>query len=297
MSEQEKLVRVPPIWRGLASMRLGLMLMFLLAVAATIGVLTPQGVLSQNTVLAQIANALGLNQVFSTWWFRALAYLLGANVLACFLNRFNAAINVARSPQVSVAAMERLQYYRTFTDKASPDQVIDRVIQVFQANRYRVLQGQDEEQNLLYADKQRLAVLGPVIAHLGLMLLLAGLVWSSLSGFDGQITVASGQTFKLSEINLTRGTVDQDQDLKLQSAERLISNANLWDARSSLSIMDNGKVVKTGNLGYNAPLNYNGYSVHQVAFIDGVVIDVQDGNIVSPYLVRNVNNQEAVRLA
>ncbi|MDA8441500.1 MAG: cytochrome c biogenesis protein ResB [Peptococcaceae bacterium] len=261
-------------WRFFASMRFGLILMFLLAGAATLGILLPQEITTQNTLLGQISSFLGLNNVFATWWFHTLAYLLVLNASVCTLHRVSAVISVLRSPRMTVNAYDRLQAYQTFTTKERQQEVIDSFIQVLKSNRYRVLQSEDEEQPQLYADKQRLEVLGPVVLHSGIFILALGLTGLSLSGFAGTLTIPVGSSAPLSAMQQTTGTVNRNFAIRVDSAEQLITRTGLLNTAPNVSILANDAVVKTGQVEFNAPFTYQGVNIHLVQFIHGELVAV-----------------------
>src|SRR6266545_2570819 len=83
-------------WRQLTSMRIALVLLFLLAVAAVPGSIVPQRAVDPVAVsdfrrehpgLAPLFDALSLFDVFSSPWFSAIYLLLGVSLLGCIVPR------------------------------------------------------------------------------------------------------------------------------------------------------------------------------------------------------------------
>ena len=95
--ETAQLLRPPakPGWarriiRGLKSIRFAIILMALIAAACLVGTLIAQGPYEPNTAIAHYGRALGLligllglNQLYSAWWFLGLLGLLALSVAAC----------------------------------------------------------------------------------------------------------------------------------------------------------------------------------------------------------------------
>ncbi len=298
MGEQVNRRGIPGVWHILASMRLGLVLMFLLAGAATLGVLLPKETAEQGQMLGRIIKALGLNQVFAARWFRGLAYLLAVNVLASFMSRLTAVLRVVRSPRMTLSSFDRLKCYESFYGKEKSEELTERIIQTLLANRYRVLQNQDDEQVQLYADKHRVALLGPVIAHLGLLVFFVGVMWVSASGFEGTITVPAGSIFKLSQLSPSNGNLNRDLSVQIdKNTQQILSPTGIREARGSLSIMDNGAVVKNGEIGFNLPVVYKDMSFHLINFDNGVLVSLNSAGKSNQYVIKPTKNKWPFRIS
>lgn len=295
MGDQAGGKRLPGFWNVFASMRLGLVLMFLLAGGATLGVLLPQGVSSQNVLFGQVIKLVGLDSVFTTWWFRGLAYLLVLNVLVCIVNRIGAVFHVLRFPKMTMGSIDRLKSYESFVSREKGDDVAERINQVLLTNRYRVLQSQEEDQILIYGDKQRMALVGPVLAHLGLLLLVAGLVWGSVSGLERTFVAGTGEDpVQLAKLPTGYGTTGADMTVKAVAVKQVSPMAGISDTRATLSLTSNGEAVKTGDVSYNSPLRYNDMAVNLIAYVPTVVIGVDYNGKQSLVPVRPTENEGAI---
>lgn len=276
MGEQTYRRNAINLWRILISLRFGLILMFLLAGSATLGVLLPQQLPQPGTTIGEVLRFFGLDNVFATWWFQLLAYMLALNVLACLFNRIGAVFSVVRYPRMTVGSLDRLKSFDSFVSKERSDVIVDKSVQVLLANRYRVLQNIEDEQVQLYADKQRFELLGSVFIHFGVLCLIAGLTWVGLTGFEGTVTVPVGSTFRLSDMKVTKGTLPKDFAVKVVSAQQRINRVGLWEVKPTLSIVDKGAVVKTAQIGYSSPIHYNGLDFRFIRFIGGVLVTVNN---------------------
>ncbi len=295
MGGQAKAKSLPGFWKVFASMRLGLVLMFLLAGAATLGVLLPQGVSGQNVLFGQFIKLIGLDRVFTTWWFRGLAYLLALNVLVCMVNRIGAVFHVLRFPKMTMGSIDRLKSYESFVSREKSEEVAERISQVLLANRYRVLQSQEDDQTLIYGDKQRMALVGPVLAHLGLLLLVAGLVWGSMTGLERTFVTGTGEDpVQLTKVKTGYGTDSGNMAVKAETIKQVSPMAGISDTRAALSITSNGKVLKNGDVSYNSPLRYNDVAVNLIAYVPTVVIGVDYNGKESLVPVRPSENASAI---
>ena len=100
-------------WRALTSMRIALVLLFLLALGALPGALLPQRSLNQRLVdqyfadhpsLAPLLDRLGFFDVFAAPWFAAVYLLLMISLVGCVLPR---ALEHARALRAAPVAMPR----------------------------------------------------------------------------------------------------------------------------------------------------------------------------------------------
>jgi len=295
MGDQTNNRTMPAIWRIFASMRLGLVLMFLLAGAATLGVLLPLGISSQGEVFGQIVQAIGLNRVFSTWWFKGIALLLAVNILVCLVYRIRAVIYVLRFPRMTVGSMDRLKYYETFFAREKAEEIAGQTTQVLLANRYRVLQSGDEEQVLIYADKQRFAIVGPVLAHIGALVLFAGILWSSSSSMQGTfITGTQEDPFKLA--TLGGRLTDQEKTLSLKAVDvKLISPASgVRDLKGTLELYQNGQMEKTGEISYGVPFINSNANFHLLYNVPTVLISTNNNGQQDVKLIRPTENETSI---
>ncbi len=277
---QDKRFSIFQAWRALASMRLGLVLMFLLAGTASLGVLLPQGAINQQDILSKVKFLLGIDQIFYTWWFKILVCLLGLNVLACLFSRIGAVFHVLRHPRMQVNAFERLQFNDSFTLKTGIQEAVESVSQALLSSRYRVLQRFDEDQVFFYGDKHRLAILGPIIAHLGTLVLIGGVIWGSFSAYEGEVSAVPGVPVPLNKIAVrkTENLIDPNLSIK-------VNTATVSDPKGNVSFVEDGSDVLTGDIGFNSPLKYKDISAHVIKFDHGMQVNINfQGQIITEYL-------------
>ncbi len=187
-------------WRGLRSRRLAIALLALLAFAAGLGAALPQidrvGPLAygewtqDNPLLARLAALLGLDALYSSWWFLGLFALLYVNTLACTLPQLRRAFALATRPPVLAAPGRRHAAHEISTGQQAEDALAS-AARLLQARGYRVapLPGS------LDARKGTVAVWGSPIFHLGLVVVLTGAAIAGLFRFSGYVELGEGQGF------------------------------------------------------------------------------------------------------
>lgn len=188
------------IWTQLTSMRTALALLFCLALAAVPGSMLPQRNISpvevmlykkDNPGLSAFLEPLGMFNVYTSPWFSAVYLLLFISLIGCIVPRVTLyARNVAKPPPRLPARPERLAVSRTGTVD-DVDAARARAADWLRAHRYRTLVVAEG----VSAERGYSREAGNLTFHVGLLVLLVGLAWSSLLGFHGTAVVVEGQSF------------------------------------------------------------------------------------------------------
>ena len=192
------------IWRTLTSMRTAVLLLCLLALAAVPGSVLPQrGVASDPAAVPQFVAAnpgvapwldrLGLFAVYASPWFAAIYLLLLASMTGCVLPRLMRLWRAAHAdPPASPTNMSRLAAYRTGVIPVEAVPAWMAAAQRSMRSRgFRVVSTPYE----VRAEKGFLREIGNLAFHLSLLLLLVGVAYGKLVGFEGRVVVVEGDTF------------------------------------------------------------------------------------------------------
>jgi cytochrome c biogenesis protein len=208
---------------------------------------------------------LGLDHVYRTWWFLALLVFFGTSLTACTFTRQLPALKAAR----------RWKFYdqpRQFTKLALSAELdrgsLDILRQALQNRRYKVFQKNDNN-NVLYARKGIVGRIGPIIVHVGIVVILLGSIWGAMTGFVAQEMVPSGSTFEIKNI-VDAGPWAKTQILKDWSLRvnrfwiDYTSGGSVDQFYSDLSVLNNqGQEVTRKTIFVNQPLRYHGVTVYQ----------------------------------
>jgi len=192
-------------WRVLTSMRTALILLFLLALAAVPGSLLPQRSLSQVNVsqyfaehpgLAPWLDRLRLFDVFSSPWFAAIYLLLFISLIGCIVPRTRQHAQAMRQPPPRVPArLDRLPHSAAGTSDRTTAQAADGAAAALRRRRWRVVRRESAGSVELSAEKGYLREVGNLVFHGALVVLLVGLAYGRLAGYEGSILVEEGAGF------------------------------------------------------------------------------------------------------
>lgn len=183
-------------WRQLTSMRIALILLLLLAVAAIPGSLFPQR--SQNPVqvrqyfidnpqAAIWLDRLSMFEVFSSPWFSAIYLLLFISLIGCVLPRSIEHLKaIGAKPPLTPKYLDRMEFY---TEIKKVD--LDIVEKYLKKKHFRIRR----DENSISAEKGYARESGNLLFHLSLVLILIAVGVGSLLGSRGDAIVNVGDRF------------------------------------------------------------------------------------------------------
>ncbi|MGW1897138.1 cytochrome c biogenesis protein ResB [Streptomyces hirsutus] len=188
-------------WRQLTSMRVALLLLLLLSLAAIPGSLIPQtGVdetrvadfREQHDLLAPVYDKLGLFNVYSSVWFSAIYILLFISLIGCIAPRTLQFVGQLRGrPPGAPKRLTRLPAYTTWRTEADPEQVREAALALLKKRRFRAHLAGDA----VAAEKGYLREAGNLAFHLALIVMLIAFAWGQLFKSEGNKLIVEGNGF------------------------------------------------------------------------------------------------------
>ncbi|MFC7900617.1 cytochrome c biogenesis protein ResB [Streptomyces griseoincarnatus] len=188
-------------WRQLTSMRVALLLLLLLSLAAIPGSLIPQTGINEaqvadfrerHDVLAPVYDKLGLFNVYSSVWFSAIYILLFVSLIGCIVPRTWQFVGQLRSrPPGAPRRLTRLPAHTTWRTSADPEEVREAALALLRKRRFRAHAVGDA----VAAEKGYLRELGNLAFHLALIVMLIAFAWGQLFKSEGNKIVVEGDGF------------------------------------------------------------------------------------------------------
>ena len=205
---------------------------------------------------------LGLNHVYSTWWFLALLVLFGTSLTACTFTRQFPALKAARRWKFYNQPRQFLKLALSAElDTGSPSSLAP----VLEKRGYKVFQENDS----LYARKGIIGKIGPIVVHAAMLIILAGSIWGALTGFFAQEMVPSGATFQVKNIieagPLAAPQIPKDWSVRVNRFWiDYTPQGNIDQFYSDLSVIDNqGEELDHKKIYVNQPLRHRGVTFYQ----------------------------------
>ncbi|WP_336319549.1 cytochrome c biogenesis protein ResB [Streptomyces lavendofoliae] len=188
-------------WRQLTSMRVALILLFLLSLGAIPGSLIPQNSVDdlkvrtfkeQHEVLAPIYDRLQLFDVYSSVWFSAIYILLFVSLIGCIVPRSWQFTGQLRGrPPAAPKRLTRLPAYTTWRTEAAPEEVREAALAMLKKRRFRAHAVDDA----VAAEKGYLREVGNLVFHIALIVMLVAFAMGQLFKSEGGKLIIEGGGF------------------------------------------------------------------------------------------------------
>ncbi|UQI42995.1 cytochrome c biogenesis protein ResB [Streptomyces sp. HU2014] len=285
------------IWRQLTSMRVALILLFLLSLATIPGSLIPQtsidAVKAENwrkahETLAPVYDKLGLFHVYSSVWFSAIYILLFTSLIGCIVPRTWQFVGQLRGrPPAAPRRLTRLPAYTTWRTEAEPEQVLAAAEKLLKRRRFRVRRADDS----VGSEKGYLREAGNLLFHISLIVMLVAFASGQLWKSEGQSLIVEGKGFsnKLAQYDdFKSGSLFDSDDLEpfsfwLDGFEATYERTGpqrgtprTYEAHVSYRERPGGPLLKK-TIKVNKPLEVAGSKVFLIGHGYAPVVTVKDG--------------------
>lgn len=198
---------VDKIWNFFSSVKIGITLIIITLVSASLGTLLPQEFYVNASdvnkatyyedvygTLGKVYYQLGLSDLYSSWWFQVLVGMLAVSIIIASLDRGLPLYKSLKNQRVKrhESFMKRQRIVAEGQVSASPDETLDKVEKKMKEMKYNVRR----DGSALLAERGRFSRSGPYINHVGLIIFLTGVMLRLVPGFyvDEQIWVREGET-------------------------------------------------------------------------------------------------------
>ncbi|MFI1969373.1 cytochrome C biogenesis protein [Streptomyces cinnamoneus] len=188
-------------WRQLTSMRVALLLLFLLSLATIPGSLVPQNSVDPLKVeqwkekhesLTSVYDKLGLFHVYSSVWFSAIYILLFVSLIGCIVPRTWQFVGQLRGrPPAAPRHLTKMPAHATWHTDADPERVLAAAHRALRRRRFRTVAAGDA----VSAEKGYLREAGNLLFHVSLIVLLVAFASGQLWKSEGGKLVVEGDGF------------------------------------------------------------------------------------------------------
>ena len=317
-------------WRQLTSMRVALLLLFLLSLASIPGSVIPQTSVDsvkveefqkKHDVLSPVYEKLQLFDVYTSVWFSAIYILLFISLAGCIVPRTWQFTGQLRGrPPRAPRRLDRMPVYTTWKTAAGQDDVLGSAAKLLGRRRFRVQRDGDA----VASEKGYLREAGNLLFHIALIVLLlafaAGQLWKSDGGkliiqgdgFSNTLTqyddFKSGSLFDADDLDSFGFSLDgfdatyEESGPEKGTARTFRADVSYWqgadgkEKKSSIKVnhpleVGDSKVFLNGN-GY-APVVSVKDGKGRTAYRGPVAFLPQDGNLTSSGVVKVTDYRDA----
>ncbi|MEL7333003.1 MAG: cytochrome c biogenesis protein [Cyanobacteria bacterium J06560_2] len=218
---------------------------------------------------------LGLDHVYRTWWFLAILILFGASLTACTFTRQITALRWFSRTWNFYSKPRQFGKMALSTELSGVD--VSQLKEQLSHRKYKVFEKDSDGDKMIYAHKGLSGRIGPIVVHASMLLILAGAILGSMTGFFAQEIVPSGQTFKVQNIfdagPWSAPQIPKDWSVHVNRFWIDYSPEGRVDQfYSDLSVLDDaGEEVKRKTIWVNQPLRYKNVTLYQADWAVGAV--------------------------
>ncbi len=265
------------LWDFFCSLKLTMFLLIFLAAISIIGTIIPQGIPAPE-YLAQISPAkiklykvLGFFDMYHSWWFILLLYLLTLNLIACSIKRLPHIWKIITQPAtlLSDSLEKSLTSLAAIKSTNSPAAVKEQIAAFLKAEFAEPVVTEADGAWHIFAEKTAWCRLSVYFVHLSVIVIFIGALVGSLFGYKGFVNILEGET--VSKVMLrSEKELDLGFSLRLEkfSVAKYATGAPK-EFKSILTVLENDKPVPdytNARVIVNDPLTYKGITFYQSSY-------------------------------
>ncbi len=137
---------------------------------------------------------IGFFDMYHTWWFVLLLFLLTANLTVCTLDRFPHALKIITAPlkPIDEDSLKAVQFKKEILFKGGMDKAEELAVKVLNARRYRFVESKSAGMTQFMTQKGVYSRLGVYITHTSIILIFVGALIGSFFGFKAFLNLPEG---------------------------------------------------------------------------------------------------------
>jgi cytochrome c biogenesis protein len=208
----------------------------------------------------KLIQSVGLDHIYSTWWFIALLITLGISLTSCSITRQFPIVSNAKEyffKKQSIAFL-RLPLSIKFKNIYFLKEIIILQLQKLQFYIY-------QNQNLVYGYQGLIGRISPILVHISLLLILGGSSIGAFVNFTAQELLPKGEIFRIQN-TIKVGPLTNLPTLNIRVNDFWVDyeNNRIHQFYSNISILNNyGVELKEQTISVNNPLRLNGIDIYQ----------------------------------
>lgn len=213
----------------------------------------------------QIITLIGLNNIYTNWYFLGLLGLFFCTLIACTFSRQLPSLRKARNWKFITNNLHNSKQTSLKLNKKY--NILSNMIHRLSSKNYYVFQ----KKNNLYSYKGIAGKIAPIFVHISIIFTLIGSIIGLFTGFTAQQTIPNGELFHIHNViksgfrsSLPTNIVGKIDDFKIE----YYNNGSIKQFYSKISLFNhNGDIIKQKQISVNSPLIFNGITFYQTNWI------------------------------
>lgn len=265
-----------------SSVKLTIFLLILLAIISIVGTIITQNAPKSEYVkrygieFYRILNFFDLFDMYHSWWFSSILFLLVLNLIVCSINRLKITwrqVFKSELRELDDSMLKGIPYIEKVNINNHIAPIKDKIY-IFLKKGFRnprVIEGPTTL--TLFSEKGKFSRFGIYITHLSVIIILIGGLLGSIYGFKGFINILEGDTVDFVYVRSKDEDVPKPLDFSIRCDDFQIIYYDLPGQEkyvkeyiSVLTIIENGKEVLKKSIEVNHPLYYKGLALYQASY-------------------------------
>ena len=268
-----KLIKIQRLFKLLIDLKFSIGNLILIAVVSSIGSFIeqdePKIFYEQNYSIekpiygfinSKLILTLGLDHIYTTWWFLSLLIILGFSLIGCTVTRQFPLLNTSKDYffKKQKKSFLTLPFAIKFEKKTYLKELI---LSKFQKKNLYIYQ----KDNLIYAYKGLIGRFSPILVHFSLILILTGSAFGAFKNFKAQEFLPKGEVFHIQNpIKIGLLTKLPSVTTRVNDFWVEYKNKKINQFYSNISILYSwGNEIKRQTISVNDPLRYQNIDFYQ----------------------------------
>jgi cytochrome c biogenesis protein len=281
--EEKKRDILESIWKSLASVKLAIFILMILALSSIIGTIVEQQAEPARNIsllakffgdsfaptVYNIFVKLGFMDMYRSWWFVSFLVLFSINLVVCSIERLPTTWKIIKKPLKPMAqsGIKSLPVKKEIKLQANLSDVKDVFHTALKESRYNVFEAAEEGSIQLYTQRGGFARLGAYIVHISILLIFIGAIVGVRYGFKAHVNIPEGGTTSVAYDN-NRKSIPLGFSVKCNWYDTTYypDIDTPQEFSSELVVYDQGKEVMKKVIEVNSPLTYKGITFYQSSY-------------------------------
>ncbi len=263
------------VWKFFISLKLAITVIIILAVASIVGTIVEQNqpleqyrkFYSDGTI--RLFDAIGLFDMYHSWWFLLLLVLFTINLLCCSLDRLPRVVRTVRNPKTTLD--DGLEKSLGLSDRWKKKGTRDALTASYGEAMGREFGKPRVTDNggtvHLYAERGVVSRFGVYVTHLSIVIIFVGAIVGNVAGYKGYANIVEGQA--IGQVPVRGGAGKVDLGFLVRCNKFWVENYPSGQPKeyaSDLSVIENGVEVLRKKIVVNDPLQYKGVWFYQSSY-------------------------------
>lgn len=272
---------VDKVWEFLASIKLTIIIITVISLTSVVGTVLPQRAEPERSIqaLSEVVgesfaptafialDALGFTDMFRSWWFITFLFIFAANLIICSIDRFPKIWNMIKEPikPAQPDVLNRMPVKKEAFIKGDIDTAKGKVELALKKIGFKPQSHSESGNTQIVSEKGRYSRLGIYVTHLSIIVLFIGVIIAMFWGFRGGVNILEGTS---TSVVFSFG---DGREIPLGFEVRCDNyDATFWEgtdklkaSQSWLTIIEDGKEVRSKVIDVNHPLRHRGITFYQ----------------------------------